>query len=302
MISRGLAIIGAGLLAVGAASGQAKRGASTVVEASRPHHLVVDPVPELIADLPELAKLRPLDDPSVLPDILANVGERVASFGHDAVSVTAREEVSQQILDQKGEIQKKLESVFNYIILSEKGIGEEHFEEYRTDLKGNRSSQVGLEQGYMITKQFATTCLHLDAGNQRDSTFRYLGEDVVDGADTLVIAFAQNAGARMTFKVTRDDVAQDVLMQGLVWIGKENFQILRMRNSLLDPVPSVGLTEQTTDVRFTEVRPEGMESTLWLPQQVAVLVTHDGQRLRNRHRYSDWRLFRVSIQIKPGPP
>jgi hypothetical protein len=301
MISRGLAIIGAGLLAAGAASGQAKRAASIGVEASRPHHLVADPVPELVADLPELAKLRPADDPSALPGILAKVGERVAAFTHDAASVTAREEVSQQILDGKGDVRKRQDSVFNYIILSEKGIGEEHFEEYRTGWQGNRSAQEGLEQGYMITKQFATTSLHFDAANQRDSTFRYLGDDVVDGADAFVIAFAQNVGARMTSKVTRDDVAQDILMQGLAWISKESFQLLRMRNSLPGPIPSVGLTEQTTDVRFAEVRPEGIESTLWLPQQVTVTATHDGQRLRNLHRYSEWRLFRVSIQIKPVP-
>jgi hypothetical protein len=230
------------------------------------------------------------------------VGERVAVFARDLTNVTGREKATQQILDAKGAVQKERDSLFSYIILSRREMGDDIFEEYRADAHGNRVSQVGLDEGYMITSNFAATCLHLDTENQKDATFRYLGEEMMVGQETFVVAFEQTPGARMSAKVTKDGVVRDVFIQGIVWIEKRNSQILRMHTSYLQPIPELGLSEQSTDIQFSEVRPAGMESTLWLPLQATVNSTLDGRQVRNLHRYSDWRVFRVSIEIKPGPP
>jgi hypothetical protein len=45
-----------------------------------------------------------------------------------------------------------------------------------------------------------------------------------------------------------------MLTQGIAWIDKESFHIVRMRSDLLAPQPEIGLEEQTTKVDFSEVK------------------------------------------------
>ena len=297
-----LSLIAAGVSVAGPRPGHSQSPRDAHRKAAPVHHFVEDPVSELIADIPDLAQLRPADDQDSLPMILSNVGRRVEAFARSATAVSAHEEVTQQILKADGKVFRKRESAFNYIILSHREAGDEYFEEYRTDLKGQRTYQAGLEDGYMITSTFAATCLSFDIDNQGDSTFRYLGMDTVDSADAYVVAFAQDPTlARMATTIAEGNVVRKAYVQGIAWIGKENFQILRLRTDPLAPIPEIGLMNQTTDVRFGEVHPEGTNTPLWLPQLVTVSVIRRGERVRNLHRYSDYRMFRVAIQIKPAP-
>jgi hypothetical protein len=45
-----------------------------------------------------------------------------------------------------------------------------------------------------------------------------------------------------------------MLTQGIAWVDKENFHIVRMQTDLLARRPEIGLDKQTTKVRFGEVR------------------------------------------------
>ena len=263
-----------------------------------PFSYVDDPIVAIVERVPELLTLESSDDQEILSSILVNTGQRVQLFLNDIVDITATEDVMQEKLYSDGDPKDKRKERFDYMILARSPGDARLLEEYRTDLRGNPVDQGGLEQGYTITWGFATTCLHLAPRYQGGSRFRYLGTDRFNSSEVYVVAFAQRPDkAQITGKVSIGDFGQTLFTQGIVWIAKSNFQILRMRTDLLKPGVII---KQTTDVKFADVHVEGLTQTFWLPQEVTVESKRIGERLRNRHQYSNYRRFRVSAVIKPG--
>ena len=82
--------------------------------------------------------------------------------------------------------------------------------------------------------------------------------------------------------------------QGLAWIDAGNYEIVRLRQDLLTPLPEIHLERQTTEIDFGAVRFKKNPEEFWLPQRVFVAVDWSGKRLRNEHRYSNFELFNVS--------
>jgi hypothetical protein len=133
-----------------------------------------------------------------------------------------------------------------------------------------------------------------------ESTFRYLGDQRVGPYKSYVVAFAQQPGkATLSVKMkARDGTPAQVLVQGIAWIDKKNFQIVRVRTDLLAPRRDVGLNQQTTEVTLTKIQLAGASDPLWLPGNVKVFVeftTHNGDvdeffelSYRNEHRYTDY--------------
>ena len=70
------------------------------------------------------------------------------------------------------------------------------------------------------------------------------------------------------------------------------------RTDLLNPCPKVALQRETTDIRFGKVHFKEISADLWLPLDVAVTVEWRGRILRNRHTYSEFKIFNVETQQK----
>jgi hypothetical protein len=64
-----------------------------------------------------------------------------------------------------------------------------------------------------------------------------------------------------------------MLVQGIAWVDKSNFEIIRMRTDLLAPHPEVGLAQQTTEANFSRVQLLDVATPLWLPSEVKVYLT-----------------------------
>ena len=183
--------------------------------------------------------------------------------------------------------------------------------EYRTDAKGDNFEQAVIKKGYIVTSGFALDCNYFATGFQDESTFRYLGEQKLDGRDTSVVGFAQKPDkATLSVRMRgRNGSPAHILVQGIAWIDKSNFQIVRMRTDLLAPRWDVGLNQQTTEVTLSKVQLADVAAPLWLPSSVKVYVeftTHNGAvdeffelSYKNEHRYSDYQRYRVSAKVVP---
>ena len=80
----------------------------------------------------------------------------------------------------------------------------------------------------------------------------------------------------------------------------------RIQTWLLAPRPDVGLQAETTLVDYGDVHLPEVSTTLRLPTTVVVTtvmldVLRHPHQLRNVHRYSDYKLFRVESRIGPVP-
>ena len=262
-------------------------------------HPYVDlPMAQLVERIPELKTLQPAPDQRELSMILQKMGRRVDDFIRDVGDLIANEDVTQEKFNANGKIKAKERVQDNYLILHhgyEWGAGAE----YRMDDKGNRLRPMGLEKGYLVTSGHALSCISFSTIAQSQSKFRYLGEEKIDSRETYVLGFVQQPGEATFFTTMRGTEGADVdmLTQGILWVDKNTFQIIRMRSDLLAPNNEMRLDQLTTKVTFGEAQLQGVPNPLWLPSDVDVSIEIGGQRFHNIHRYTNYRRYRVSVKI-----
>jgi hypothetical protein len=252
---------------------------------------------QLIAKIPELNGLRPARDQTQLPLILKNAGRNIDTFGHNVGDLIADEDLTQQKLNPDGKIKAKQRTQDDYLILqhgSEWGANSE----YRMDKRGNRLESTGLQKGYLVTAGYALNCMTFCTAVQPQSDFRYLGDQKIGARDTFVVVFAQRP-EDATFKtMMRDDgIDVEMLTQGILWIEKDSFQILRLRTDLLDPSAKLRIRSITTTVDFRPIKLRDNPDPLWLPNDVTVFLHINGEKYRNLHHYSNYRRYQVAVKI-----
>ena len=277
------------------------------------HPYLKDPPNELGKRIPELKKIRPAADLEELPGILKRIGGNVDDFFRNIVDLIAQEKITQERLNSAGAVMAIERVLDNYLILRHDNGPEKDADivEYRMDAKGDRMDHPGLDKGYVVSLGFALSCNYFATAFQPESNFRYLGDQKIGARDTYVVAFTQKP-SRATLLVTltgRSGTRVSMLMQGIAWVDKSNFQIIQLRTDLLAPRPEIGLERATTVATLSEVQLLDVAAPLWLPKEVKVyleFVEPDSNRGRffnvrykNEHHYADYRRYRVSVKINP---
>jgi len=250
---------------------------------------------ELIKTIPGLKGLEPAADQSLLASILNETGKRVAESFRDLPNTVSVEQVHQEKLQRKGKIAGSQDQEFNYLWLMAPDPTGPGITEYRADKKGGTATLKGLDDGYMLTSGFTSAALYFHPFYRGDAQFRYLGRQKSEGKTYYVVAFAQHPGkARIAGGFRVNGVPKSTYFQGLAWVDARTYEIVRLRQDLLKPLPEIRLERQTTEIDFGLVRFKKLTEEFWLPQRVYVAVDWGSKRLRNEHRYSDFELFNVS--------
>lgn len=270
------------------------KGATTILDL---------PPSQLLQRIPELQGLEPAADQQELSSLLRRTGEQTEILSRRIPNLVSREVVRREQLREDGSVRKELRQEFNYLMLSHVRDHVIEMEEYRTGARGRRIHPEGLEEGFSLTEGFATLWLNFHPSNRSTCEFRLLGQQRLNGLSTYVVAFAQKPGwGALAGTVRFNGTSYVILYQGIAWIDRRNFRIVRLRVDLLAPRPDVGLEKQTTVVSFGEVRIARAASALWLPSEVTVTTKFRGKLFRNTHRYTDYRLFSVKSRIVTAPP
>ena len=262
------------------------------------HPYMDEPLTELTERIPDLKTLRPAPDQQELPVILETMGRRVDDFIRSIGDLIAHEDVLQERLNTKGKIEAKERVQDEYLILHH-GYEWGASAEYRMDEKGHRLGPMGLEKGYLVTAGFALNVVSFSTVAQSQSRFRYLGEQKIGSRDAYVLGFAQQPG-QATFVTTMQGTGGtevDMLTQGILWVDKNSFQIIRTRTDLLAPNKEIRLDRQITEVTFAEVQLPDVPNPLWLPSHADVYLEINEQKFRNVHHYTNYRRYRVSVKI-----
>jgi hypothetical protein len=290
------------LLCASTVAGQ-ENGASADTNGDRSYyanaHPYLDlPPAQLVERIPELRTLRPAPDQQELAMILQKMGRSVDEFARSIGDLIADEDVTQEWLNAKGDIQAEERVRDNYLILHH-GYEWGASAEYRMNDKGNRLGPIGLEKGYMVTSGHALSSIRFSTIYQAQSKFRYFGEEEIDSRETYVLGFAQKPGETTFFDTMRGtgEADVDMLTQGILWVDKNNFQIIRMRDDLLAPRNEIQLNQLTTELMFVGVQLKDVPSPLWLPSQVNVYIDIGKQKFRNVHHFTNYRRYRVSVKI-----
>ena len=275
------------------------------------HSYLEEPLDQLLKRIPELQGISPAADQHQLSMILRRTGAAVDEFFANMVDLIAHEDIIQERLVSGavnggmpgGLIESKARVRDSYLIVRQADGDRTEVDEFRMNDKGMRIDEAGPDKGFVTTSGFALGIVHFSSVIQWDSRFLHLGDQKIGAKETYVIAFAQLPGeARNTVTMQAEGVKlKNLFVQGIAWVDKTNFQIVQMRTELLAPQPDIGLDEQTTEIRFGEVRFADLAVPLWLPRDVNVYMKFSAGALieifRNVHHYTDYRRYRVSTKI-----
>ena len=304
---------------IGSPKTAATANAPSVTEVNFPNFTSCT-IAELQLRVPELNQLKPATSQEKLPSLLDKAGAKTLDIARNTPNLIARETVTEL---QKGVSETRHD--YDYLILTRIEGNVVGLNEFRVDLKTgdkfhtdeamkNESSTLAdLERASRelatsqssrppISQGFATAWVHFYPLNRPQATFRYLGEQNIDGLRTLVLAFAQKPQSVLSpaiFRYQRKTVP--MFLQGVAWVDASDFRILRLRTDLLSPLPEVSLHRLTVDILFMPTRIEEVPSLLSLPREVAVTSEVSGSTLREVHRYSEYRLFRSQSRVVLNP-
>jgi len=255
---------------------------------------------QLAGQLPELKHLVPTESQDELALLLKQVGAAVADFFDNFLNTACTETVTSIVDTPFDPAVGHYGAKFNYLALVKPGSDKTSLRELRTDSKGHEAQTP---TNGVVTIGFVSMTQHFHPDLQADSRFRLLGREVLEGKNTYVLAFAQRPEvARHVTRVQFAKGGMDVFAQGVAWIDPENFRILRLRTDAQLPFLNIGLQKETTEVEYSEVRFQQGGKTFWLPRQVDVTGKLGKFSFRNRHRYSDYRLFLVETEERLKSP
>jgi len=259
------------------------------------------PLKKLLHQVPELKGINPASDQSELPGILRGVSANLQKFVVTFVDTTALETVDETEKLPIGRGPERALQKYRYLMLARWEGGAFTLDEYRTDLKGQEENSRKLIKAFIKTTGFATMPLFFGPLQQPWSDFRLLGQQKIGSDLTVAVAFAEHiepAAVMGRFLIGATSIP--ILLQGVAWIRTSDYQILKMRTDLLAPLPSAALKQVTTVVNFAKTQFQDNPAALWLPREVKVKGVVGRLEFSNRHRYSDYQLFRVKSVIKPG--
>ncbi len=257
---------------------------------------------ELLKSYPTEMKNVDFDENSgILNSLLEKIGENVETFFRNFPNTLSKEQVRREFIDRDGKVSDFKTQDFIYSVYSEKNGA---WQETRTDTRGREIKAEQMSRTSLLTSGFASMSIYFRPRHQFGCRFRYLGRDE-SRRRAHVIAFAQRPGFTDVVGIFTSlfVVGQaHLLYQGFAWIDPETFQIVRMVTDLLAPRRDILLMRATSELSFGEIRFESVQESFWLPQEVVVTMETNGSLFRNRHRYSDYRLFTVGAQDKITPP
>jgi hypothetical protein len=180
-------------------------------------------------------------------------------------------------------------------------LGGDALVEFRTDARGQPIDDSATSSNRPINVGFATVWLIFLPGNLHDSRFRYLGEQSIGRRKTYVLAFAQNPESTGLQPVISFGSGQCIApLQGVAWIDRSTYQIVRIQTDLLYSLPDIDLSQLRAVLTYESVKIAGLNLSLWLPRDVDATVQTTFRNVQEFHHYTNYRLFQTSMRVLPG--
>jgi len=296
----------------------ATSSAASITEVNFPNFTACA-IAELQRTIPELNGLKPAPDQEQLAALLDKVGAKTLDIARKTPNLISRETVTQS---QQGVSDTRRDDDYliltpikgNAVVLNEYRVDLKSGDKFQTDesMKNESSRWADLERASHelavsqaarpLFQGFANSWTHFLSGNRSQATFRYLGEQKMDGHRTLVLAFAQKPqSVQSPALFLSHGKAVPMYLQGVAWVDASDFRIWRLRTDLLSPLPEVSLHRMTADIHFAPTRIEEVPSLLSLPREVTATTELDASTLKEIHKYSEYRLFRAHSKVVLNP-
>ncbi|HXN48284.1 MAG TPA: VWA domain-containing protein [Bryobacteraceae bacterium] len=252
---------------------------------------------ELVRAVPELQGMQFDSRQDGLDGLLKDTGDNLRATLAKLVDIDGTEHIREMRFDASMAGRSRRED-FRYLVQAAPDATPGQFTESRLDFASGAAAHPPASE-FVLMGHFFKLVRYLLPQYRAESRFRYLGRATADGADLLLVAFAQRPESTQSLGHVSTEGGRALRFQGLVWIDPATHGIVRLRADLIERPKSLPLETLTTDMWLAPVNFPYIESTFSLPAKVTVHArTSDGQAV-SVHRYSDYRVHGIDTEFDP---
>ncbi len=241
-----------------------------------------------------------------LPDVLAHTQTRIIRQLADMEKFTATETIQHQSLSTNGVWSAPLSKEFSYLIFVHRSQAlPYYFVESRHSMDSSGRFPTNIVTFGLVPLGF----MIVNPAFSGDFQMKCEGLGSWKGKPAWQIHFSQIPGkpSRVRSFVYR---GQDypVALKGRLWIGANNYNLLHIETSLVEPVPALGLNHEQLFIDYGPVHFQSSKAELWLPWKGEMYFEMLGHRYHHTHSLTDYLLFDVDTHHKiktpelPPPP
>jgi hypothetical protein len=226
-----------------------------------------------------------------LDQLLTRAGISVTRFLNQLGDVRCSEDVRQEKLNAKGKSEERLESTFEYIVLAQNQGNEPTLYESREALRQAHSKK---NISLLVTNGFATQLLIFHPYYQSSFTFNRLADARINGKSYVQLHFQHVKGRPTPAALLLRGREYPLSLSGVARIDPASGAVEHIETELGSSMEDLGLKSFRSEVEYTPVNLPQAKSYL-LPALATVEVNTARQHWKNVHRFTNYRLFSVSV-------
>ena len=229
-----------------------------------------------------------------LAALLQRAREQASRFLEQFSDVRCTELVTQEALNQKGKVEARQESTFDYLAILTSAGGHLNLSESRLPVTQGR--KVDKSVPLLVSNGFATVFLVFDPYYQGSFQFSAAGDDAVAGRQFAPVDFRHIPGTRSPMAMVLRGREYPLDISGTAWIDPSSGVIAKITAGLEGGLPDLGLQQLRTEVEFAPVSFRDVAETSWFPVVATIDVETPKQHWRNVHRFTNYQRFSVSTE------
>ncbi|HXO37386.1 MAG TPA: hypothetical protein VN872_02045 [Candidatus Acidoferrum sp.] len=230
-----------------------------------------------------------------LDALLDRAGNNVARFLDKLGDVHCNEEVLQEKFNPKGKTEERVQSTFDYLVLTQFHGSEPMLYESR---EAQRAGHIKKNISMLVTNGFATQLLIFHPYYQSSFSFERLPDAHINGKTFIQVHFQHVKGRLSPAVLMLRGREYPLSLAGTARLDPETGAVRQIITELGVSMEDLGLRSFRTEVNYNAVTLPHDPKSYWLPAQATVELNTARQHWKNVHHFSEYRLFSVNVEEK----
>ena len=227
-----------------------------------------------------------------LDHLLDRTGASVTQFLDQLGYVTCNEDVLQEKFNPKGKTQERLQSSFEYLVMTQdQGSEPMLFESRQAIREGRAKKNIPL----LVSSGFATQLMIFHPYYQPSFTFERLPDVRTKGKSYAQVHFQHVKGRPSPAVLLLRGREYPLPIAGVALIDPATGTIERITTELGSSMEDLGLLSYRSEVEYAQVPFTREAKTYWLPAQATIEVNTLRQHWKNVHHFTNYHLFSVNV-------
>jgi hypothetical protein len=229
--------------------------------------------------------------------VLLRARTLVDSFFDKVSNSVCKENVSQMMVGKNDKPFYREDSVFEYQMLASNRTGTLRLTENR---QARKAAFRDPYKPLLITNGFANMLLVLHQNYEASYVFEPVAVDQIEGRTLFKFHFKAVPGTSSPAAIQLSGKNYPLQLRGDMWIDEASGAVVKLVSQLDNSLDDLGLHALRSEVHYSFVQFHDPEESFWLPASAIIDLETPKQHWRNVHRFSEYRRFRVTVQVDMG--